>query len=71
MIVAAASRFNGVIYTMPPPARHHTIIHAAPKKHKPGFVSWLLRRNIHQSILAGKEMVNSWTATKPLPMPLW
>lgn len=27
-IVAAAIRFDGVTHTMPPPARHHTIMHA-------------------------------------------
>lgn len=32
-IVAAAVKRDGIIYTMPPPARHHTIMQAVDKNH--------------------------------------
>lgn len=36
-IAAAAIRFNGVVVTLPPPARHHNCIRAA---HDVGYENW-------------------------------
>ena len=34
MIVAAAIERNGLIFSMPAPARHHTILHALSKQER-------------------------------------
>ena len=38
MILQAAIRSGGVVYTKPRPARHHTILHAMPEHAKKGHV---------------------------------
>jgi len=49
MIVAAAIRKDGITYSMPKPARHHTIIHAAPR------LGSIFRRLIRKSWLRDGE----------------